>query len=280
MQKNAGLKPFRNKGWPYHNKFQIMYPTVGARGSSAYHASIAQSSRQSVGDSVTVPAATEAVFQQSTANQENTTAITPITEPGTPGTPVDDTESDYMEITPPPASSTITTNKRKIDTIIRESITRASQDYGSQSQNSLVTVASDHSHPSKRSQLSLPETLPRPSSDSRLQNHAPKKILKVTPATAVIGMQGSINRLTDVIQNQMVMPQSSEDRQELRKEQALRMLQELDDGLTLDEKTEMVVLFQDDAHATSTFVKLTDDTLRRSWLRKMLARRAKDLEEF
>ena len=251
-----------------------MYPTAGARGSLAYHASIAQSSHQSVGNSVTVPAVTEMILQQPTANQDTTAitaANTPITEPGTPA---DDTESDYMEITPPP-SSAITSNKRKIDTIVRESLTRASQ---AQSQNSLVTIASDHSHPSKRSQLSLPETVPRPSSDSRVQNQAPKKVLKVTPATAVIGMQGSINRLTDVIQNQMAMPQSSEDRQELRKEQALRMLQDLDDGLTLDEKTEMVVLFQDDPHATSTFVKLTDDTLRRSWLRKMLARRAKESE--
>jgi hypothetical protein len=85
-----------------------------------------------------------------------------------------------------------------------------------------------------------------------------------------MGMQDTISQLAEIIQLQMAMPSSAEDRQDLRLDAAMRMLQEIDDGLTVDEKTDMVMLFQCDATAASTFIKLTDDSIRRNWLRKML----------
>jgi len=239
-----------------------MYPKAGAQGSSAYHPSIAAPSAQHASGSAThAPMTAPAVMDegnQPTDAADATNNDANIADADTPievHMPADHAGEDGAASTPPQASSTVVSNKCKLQAIIQQTTSRAYAYHGSGSQ-SRYSLTSEDTHHSKRSQLSLPDSL----HPSRLNN----------TANAVLGMQGSISHLTKVIQSQMLVSQSFEDQQELQKDLAIQMLEELDDGLTLLEKTKMLMLFQKDPESTSTFVKLSDDPLRQSWLHMML----------
>jgi hypothetical protein len=169
-----------------------------------------------------------------------------------PGTPAD--MCGVLDI--PPLPSKATSSKRKISAVIKESRTSTFPYYRSASQSHL-SLASASTHPSKRSQLSLPESLYRSPRTNKT-------------AAAVMGMEGSIRQLTEIIQHQMAMPSTVEEQQELRRDLAMRLLQEKDHGLTVDQKTNIVMVFQSNPDAVSTFIKITDDDLRQGWFRKTL----------
>jgi hypothetical protein len=80
---------------------------------------------------------------------------------------------------------------------------------------------------------------------------------KATPASAVIWMQGSINRLTDIFEKSM-MSHIAEDPATASRNHAMTLVQEYDDDLTVDEKIALVSYFAKDLVAANTYISLTD----------------------
>ena len=192
-----------------------MYPKVRARGMSAYHPSVASSSSQPTHNAVT-PATTPA--PPPTAPPA-TAPVTPPAEGAHQPADADEDESkgslgpgtlaDQSEVvdTSQPSSSQTTSSKHKIGTIIKESASSAFPYYCSTSQLQL-SLTSTSTHPSKHSQLSLPDSLHHLSQTNKT-------------ASAVMGMQGTISQLAKIIQLQMAMPSSAEDRQDLQLDAAM-----------------------------------------------------------
>lgn len=90
---------------------------------------------------------------------------------------------------------------------------------------------------------------------------------KITPAVAIHNMQGSINRLTDVMEKSLTAP----DPASMQRSEAMELLQTQDDGLTLKEQSEMISKFIADAAITGAYLSLRDNAvLRRDWLERIL----------
>ncbi|KAF8220351.1 hypothetical protein L208DRAFT_1382695 [Tricholoma matsutake] len=101
---------------------------------------------------------------------------------------------------------------------------------------------------------------PEVTSTTRLAN-------KITPATAIIGMQGSINQLTDIFEKSMA---PGEDPAVAHREKAMQFLQEVDDGLSVGDKVAMISIFMKQAAAVNTYLSLTDTEVQQAWIHKML----------
>jgi hypothetical protein len=100
---------------------------------------------------------------------------------------------------------------------------------------------------------------------------------KLSPATAVVGMQGSINRLTDILEKSMAPPplpppppRSFEELSSQRRTDAMQRLQVTDDHLSLTQKVGMVSLFNKDIKIVDTYLSLSNDDLRQHWMLTIL----------
>ena len=91
--------------------------------------------------------------------------------------------------------------------------------------------------------------------------------MKITPAIAIHGMQGTLNCLTDVMEQNLgptpnlVMTQRTK---------ALTLLQEQDDDLTIEEKFEMIHHFTSNVAIAEVYLVLNNDELRQAWLQSLL----------
>jgi hypothetical protein len=95
--------------------------------------------------------------------------------------------------------------------------------------------------------------------------------MKITPAVAIHGMQGTLNRLTDVMERNLG-PSSSPDPTSSLRTQAIILLQKRKDNLEVHEKTQVVRMFTDDIGLAEVYVALEDDDLRQDWLQDLLSK--------
>jgi len=84
---------------------------------------------------------------------------------------------------------------------------------------------------------------------------------KVTQATAITNMQGSINRLADVLEKSIVAPEPA-----TRKDEAVKCLQEVEEELSMAEKLKIIEQFGENASLGGTYLSLTDEPLRKAWI--------------
>jgi hypothetical protein len=94
-----------------------------------------------------------------------------------------------------------------------------------------------------------------------------RKAAEISNATVLHGMQGTMNRVTDIFEKSVAQPL---DPQSAVRSDALHYLQTREDNLTLDERTKVVQLFMKDNIAAETYNALVNDDLRRNWLASML----------
>ena len=93
--------------------------------------------------------------------------------------------------------------------------------------------------------------------------------MKITPAVAIHGMQGTLNRLTDVMERNLG-PSSSPDPTSSLRTQAIILLQRRKDNLEVYEKTKVIRMFTDNIGLAEVYVALEDDELCRDWLQDLL----------
>jgi hypothetical protein len=98
----------------------------------------------------------------------------------------------------------------------------------------------------------------------------PRASNKITTSTAMVHMNSSIHRLTDIFERAMTAPQAPQDSLGERRNQAIQMMQDAPDEFSTDEKVVMISLFMKDPVAADTYCALTDMDVRRSWVRKMV----------
>jgi hypothetical protein len=94
-----------------------------------------------------------------------------------------------------------------------------------------------------------------------------RKATQISNATILHGMQGTMNRVTDIFEKSVTQPL---DPQSAVRSDALHFLQTREDNLSLDQRTKMVRIFMKDNIAAETYVALVNEDLRRNWLGCML----------
>ena len=96
--------------------------------------------------------------------------------------------------------------------------------------------------------------------------------MEITPAVAIYGMQGTLNRLTDIIERNInIQSSTSPTVPSSLRTQAITLLQTRNDNLLISEKTKLVCAFTKDIELAEVYVVLEDDELRQAWLRNLLA---------
>jgi hypothetical protein len=100
----------------------------------------------------------------------------------------------------------------------------------------------------------------------------------ITQATVVVGMQGSINRLTDIFERSMVpppqLPQPPPQQPWERKERALTLVQQRDDGFAVEDKVTLISIFEENPTTIDTYLGLTDKEIRQAWISRSLAKKS------
>ena len=182
------MAQYRNKGWPYLDKFIDMFPNATARGANTFSAMKA-APPITLNDTLNDPTADEISTNDSTGNT--------LINPG----PMD-TDQHISDTT-----SIFTSNsfgKRKLDVITSDEELKTSEDPIPSSKPSPTTAEM----PAKKKPSSLPRSLPRSkntssthSSQTRAQSSTGTKMTstKMTPALLAHEIQGSINSLASAV---------------------------------------------------------------------------------
>jgi hypothetical protein len=242
------MKPYRNKGWRWLNKFESILPIAGARGKNAFTAT-----------SVAAPPLTdreegeEGSMSVGIGNRhgseviETSSTIAPAAVAGC--------ESDQMDVDTAVGSSSI--GKRKHSDSLTEN---------NESLTTTTSVSSVFTAPPKKKASSRGSQVVSKTSSASGGTSA-KAAAKITPAVAIHNMQGSINRLTDIMEKTLAAP----DPASVQRTQAMELLQKQDDGLTMEEQSEMISKFVMDSAIAGAYISLKDNAgLRQNWLQHLL----------
>ena len=90
---------------------------------------------------------------------------------------------------------------------------------------------------------------------------------KISNTTILHGMQGTMNRVTDIFEKSVSQPT---DPHSAARDEALDLLQTREDGLSLDNQRKVVNLFMKDVVVAQTYIRLVTEDLRQSWLMEIL----------
>ncbi|KAG1789465.1 uncharacterized protein HD556DRAFT_1529526 [Suillus plorans] len=263
MEKKANqvMRPFRNIGWHSHVLMQDILPSgSGARGRAAYHPSRATAPATTDGSSDRDSAA-PMVPNIGTGSLEDTHMADAHIEQELDwrhvlhdGRRPTSGSSDLAPI--PPSTRTSSIGKR------------AHSDITGMHSQSIIAPSSTFTSISQRESSSKK---PKISSHSVAHinyhsevNESGGRGIKPTNAVAMIGMQGALNRLTDSLVKQVAV--TDESRSTEQRGQAIRMLMEQDDDLSLEDRVSLMNVFLRNAAVTSSYIDATDPTLRRAFV--------------
>jgi hypothetical protein len=97
-----------------------------------------------------------------------------------------------------------------------------------------------------------------------------QRVDKITPAVAIVELHGSIKNMTQAIVDASKAPESFEDKAAVRTQEAVRLVQERNDGLSLTEKANLIVFFGNHVKEADMYLALNDDELRQAVVRQWI----------
>lgn len=95
-----------------------------------------------------------------------------------------------------------------------------------------------------------------------------QRIEKVTPAVALVELHGSIKDMTQAILVASKPPESADDKAVARCQEAVRLVQECDDGLSVMEKAALIVFFGDHHKEVDMYIALQEKELRQAVIKQ------------
>ena len=261
------MAPFRNKGWKYFDQFQEIMPGTTARGSHAFSAATCAPPPQERDDE-------DDEGRSSGASISRTEGLSE--EPMDVNTEVNSS-----------ASTSASATKRKLATITSGEDTVASSSEQPQPPSSVTSIPSRQSsmlpdEPSRKkvaivasSVVSSSKSRPKAPSSHRSKRPSSlhssdragssKTVAKISSELVVHEVQGSINSLTATVRDSMSIDPVTKVRQD-----ALRMLQTRDDGLTEDQEVMMYHKIAANHALAQVYMALDKPVLRRKWLQEVL----------
>jgi hypothetical protein len=290
VQQNAAMRPFRNKGWDYLSRMESIIPVSGAKGHHVFVASAATSSSQMLADELDIsdgeeedlPDAIKAAGDRKAGGDGKVDGGDGKVGSGDGkagdgdykigniesmiGGPMD---IDQLQIGASASVSSSSKRKHSLLDIGASSLSsghptsvptssKASSEPASKKANS--TKGKNKQLASKRSVKSFSSSVACEPSSARAA--------KVTNTTILHGMQGTMNRVTDIFERSITQPA---DPQSGARDEALDLLQTREDSLSLDDMKKLVNLFMKDIIIAQTYIRLVNEDLRQIWLADMAA---------
>jgi hypothetical protein len=255
-----------NKGWDHHEKIQAILFSTAARGSHIF-----RPATQAPPD-ITVDEEPTDLYKASTAATNMAAAISTASNLAVaatetvPGLMDVDNESRVPPMNPlvpgPPLSflpsgsgsagkrthSVMSFGSEGLQSVSTEITTPPSVNTDPVSKKQAKN--SDRSHKSRSSRHEI-----------QAHSHAPGSS-KISQASAMVGMQSQISRLTDVFEKSMSTP---DDGIGAKRSLAISQIQE-EEGLTVQQKVKMISKFQKDISIAETYLELLNGDVRRAWL--------------
>jgi hypothetical protein len=241
------VRPFRNSGWIHYEKLQAIMPTR-ARGTHAFRPSVTTTPRPPSSDDIGV--AEEAGLG------EGDSVIDPPLTPTTSGLSASKGEG----------STTITEDHMVVDSVVNPplplSLNASKRKFLSASDlDDISSISSSDPSKKKRSENSKNSKHKTPIASQRLA-------AQISQAVAVNNMQGTINCLADVFEKSMATP---EEGSVIHRDQAMQLVQEVEDELSAGEKAGLITHFMNNTIAADTYLSLKDPAIRKAWISSMLA---------
>ena len=264
---------FRNKGWAFYETMQTLMANGGATGHGARHSLTATAILGAGDDNLVVetvdagPSTTVATMGITATDVTATVSVVGTDTPTAGGT--------FIVPRPAfasPSSSLAASTGKRTHTESTLPDVKSSDHHISSMEPALTTLISTQSIPArKKSRLTSSHVT---GSGQSLMTSA-ARAQKITPATAVVGMQGSINRLAGILEQALVIPtriSSSEIRSQTPLDRAMHMLQNDDADLPIDQCAVLMGIFSSPAseRAVEIYVQCTDTERRRAYVAQLL----------
>jgi hypothetical protein len=284
------MRPFRNKGWDYLSQMESIIPVSGAKGHHVFVASAATSSSQMLADELDIsdgekedlPDAIKAAGNckaggDGKVDGGDTKAGSSDGKAGNSDDKIGNIESmlggpmdiDQFQIEALASVSSSSKRKHSLLDIGTPSLSssHATSVPTSSKASSEPASKKTNSAKGKNKQLASKQSV-KSLSSSAAYKPSSARAAKVTNTTILHGMQGTMNRVTDIFEKSITQPI---DPQSGARDEALDLLQTREDGLSLDDMRKLVNLFMKDIVIVQTYIRLVNEDLRQIWLADMLA---------
>jgi hypothetical protein len=250
------MKPYRNRGWRWLRYMENILPVAGATGARSYAPNEADPPPLVDQDDQNSDRAISHPLTHNLEDMDLDSATTIIS----------------ADILQPPA----TKRQRLSDDGASSSPSLSIPDKGlgfrtaersrkSEKGKGKAKTSSDHSEFSAANR-DLRSSQATTSFTGRAQAPGPstsQRVNKITPAAALVELHGSVDGMTKAILAAAKPPASVEDKAVVRCQEAVRLVQERDDGLSLIEKANLIVFFGSHITEADMYIALQDSQLRR-----------------
>ena len=283
IQANAPMRPFRNEGWVYLSQMESILPVSGAKGRNVFVASAATSSSQMIADQLNISDAEAEDLPDAVKAARNIGAGGGDGGVGGSGEINDGRVSvdrkiscdkgvvdDSMDIDKGPIETSLSSSSKR-----KHSLDTGGLSLTSSHITSVPTTSAPSSEPANKKVNSSKGKGKQPAGKQTVKSSssAGKKVsaaraAQISNATVLHGMQGTMNRVSDIFEKSV---SQTTDPHLAARDEALDFLQTREDGLTLDDKKKLILMFMKDVVIAQTYNRLINEDLRQSWIAEMLA---------
>src|ERR1700678_11332 len=258
------MRPFRNKGWKWLRFMEKILPVAGATGAFSFAAAEVNPMTPSL----------QVDYDRDVLEYVDHVVVPPQVPSGNDAMDIDSTgQLAAFTSTSTSTSSNIlpqpTAKRPRLDND-GSSVLPSESGSANSVPTRTLSVPSDHAKGSRKT-FEKKKGKARTASGRSVSLSTSQRVDKVTPAVAIVELHGSIQHMTQAIVDASKPPETVGDKASIRCQDAVRLVQERDDGLSLMEKAALIVFFGTHSTEADQYIALDDAQLRlvvvRQWIR-------------
>lgn len=269
------MKPFRNKGWRWLKYMERILPIAGATGAHSYAPTEAEPPPLIDQDADLLELDTMNVDQLSFSQLP--TSTTTASAAASPFTVISSPNISELSVAVPSVQAEISQQLAAIPSSSAEQPPptkrqRLRQNIGASSSPSVLSLPTNSSQISAKGKGKVKAKTSSDTSPARTSRtlSTSQRVSKITPAVALVELHGSIHSMTQAILTASKAPESAEDKAVVRCQEAVQLVQERDDGLSVLEKASLIVFFGSHHKEVDMYLALKDDQLRQAVIRQWI----------
>ena len=258
------MRPFRNSGWLHYETMQSILPSINPRGTHVYRATLAPPPNPS-----NEPEAETGAYNR---NKHGTTTYGIMTTDDDvvgSSTLVDGSSMDIdkvASVNPGKCTYTMMSSDSGVSLPNTGSVPTTMQITGGSNAGSNIGRSSVRNSDAGGSRAGGSKGGHLKGGHLRVGGSM-KKEPRLNSTAAVVGMQGSLNRLTDVVERTFA---STEEPGVAARRDAIGLLQVNQDGLSSSQKAALVELFMEKPVFAETYAAITDPSVQKKFVKKRL----------
>lgn len=255
------MRPFCNKGWEYLTQMESIIPVSGAKGHFAFAAGM-MSSAPIITDQLDGNKEEDLPDAIKAAGSSRAGAVGNVGDVDGDGEGFIEGPMDVDQY--PTMGASVSSSSKRKHTLLDTGTHSLSSSHVMSAPTTMTSSepASKKLNSSKGKQPAGKVAVKSSSSSAAYKSKSSSaRVAKVTQTTILHGMQGTMNRVTDIFKKSVTQPV---DPQAGARDNALDSLQTHEDGLSLAKQKKLVILFMKDPVIAQTYNRLVNEDLRQS----------------